>query len=30
MAKCRVKPHRRDAPGRRKGYVNVKGYSRKK
>lgn len=30
MAKVRVKAHRRDAPGKKHGYVNVKGYMRKK
>ncbi len=30
MGKIRVKGHYRDAPGRRKGRVHVKGHMRKK
>lgn len=30
MAKCRVKGHYRDKPGRRRGRVHVRGHMRKK
>ncbi len=30
MAQHRVKAHRRSAPGKKHGYVNVRGHLRKK